>query len=164
MCLLWGTNWGFISQKTAFFNHYLIQNNLLLARVLFNFNVLLPKKNSVPKYSRELYWPNGCRWSAKLVSTFVGAWLLCSQRNGSPLPFICVFQTGVATSHSSSSLIIHTRAEWTPLQTPLLLKYSGGVGNRKRDSWIWSQELWHLDHRGGFTFSIPCPFIYTSPF
>jgi hypothetical protein len=32
---------------------------------------------------------------------------------------------------------------------PLLLRKSGSVGNRSRDLWIYRQELWPLDHRGG---------------
>jgi hypothetical protein len=31
---------------------------------------------------------------------------------------------------------------------PLLLRRSGSAGNRSRDLWICSQELWPLDHRG----------------
>jgi hypothetical protein len=32
---------------------------------------------------------------------------------------------------------------------PLLLRKSGSTKNRTRDLWIYSQELWPLDHRGG---------------
>jgi hypothetical protein len=34
-----------------------------------------------------------------------------------------------------------------PVPDPLLLIKSGGAGNRTRDLWICSQELWPLDHR-----------------
>jgi hypothetical protein len=36
-----------------------------------------------------------------------------------------------------------------PVPGPLLLRKSGSAGNRTRDLWICSQELWPLDHRGG---------------
>jgi hypothetical protein len=35
---------------------------------------------------------------------------------------------------------------------PLLLRKSGNAGNRTRDLWICSQELWPLDHRGGLLY------------
>jgi hypothetical protein len=35
-----------------------------------------------------------------------------------------------------------------PVPDPLLLRLSGSAGNRTRDLWICSQELWPLDHRG----------------
>jgi hypothetical protein len=45
---------------------------------------------------------------------------------------------------------------------PMLLRKSGRAGNRTRDPWLSSQELWLLDHRGGrywmnpYLFSIGC--------
>jgi hypothetical protein len=36
-----------------------------------------------------------------------------------------------------------------PVPDPLLLKESGSGGNRTRDLWVCSQELWPLDHRSG---------------
>jgi hypothetical protein len=36
-----------------------------------------------------------------------------------------------------------------PVPDPLLLRKSGGAGNRTRDLRIFSQKLWPLDHRGG---------------
>jgi hypothetical protein len=36
-----------------------------------------------------------------------------------------------------------------PVPDPLSLRKSGSAGNRIRDLWIISQELWPLDHRGG---------------
>jgi hypothetical protein len=49
--------------------------------------------------------------------------------------------------HSSSSSI------WVdPVPDPLFLRKSGSAGNRTRDLWISSQELWPLYHRGGHIF------------
>jgi hypothetical protein len=36
-----------------------------------------------------------------------------------------------------------------PVPDPLLLKKADSAGNRTRDLWVSSQELWPLDHRGG---------------
>jgi hypothetical protein len=36
-----------------------------------------------------------------------------------------------------------------PVPDPLLLRKSGSAGNRTRDFWVSSQELWPLDHKGG---------------
>jgi hypothetical protein len=36
-----------------------------------------------------------------------------------------------------------------PVPDPLLLRKSGSAGNRTRDLWVCSQEVWPLDHRGG---------------
>jgi hypothetical protein len=36
-----------------------------------------------------------------------------------------------------------------PVPHPLLLRKSGGAGNRTKDLWVCSQELSQLDHRGG---------------
>jgi hypothetical protein len=39
-----------------------------------------------------------------------------------------------------------------PVPDPLLLRKSGSAGNRTRDHWICSQELWPLDHRDGLRY------------
>jgi hypothetical protein len=36
-----------------------------------------------------------------------------------------------------------------PVPDPLLIRKSGSAGNKTRDLWVSSQELWPLDHRGG---------------
>jgi hypothetical protein len=43
----------------------------------------------------------------------------------------------------------HSRGWVDTVPDPLLLRKSGGAGNRTLDLWIYSQELWPLDHRGG---------------
>jgi hypothetical protein len=42
-----------------------------------------------------------------------------------------------------------------PVPDPLLLRKSGSAGNRIRDLWTCSEELWPLDHRGGPDLIIP---------
>jgi hypothetical protein len=44
---------------------------------------------------------------------------------------------------------LYSRGWADPVPDPLLLRKSGSDGNRTRDLWICSQELWSLDYRGG---------------
>jgi hypothetical protein len=44
---------------------------------------------------------------------------------------------------------LYSRGWVDPVPDPLLLRKSGSAGNRTRNLWICSQELWPLDHRGG---------------
>jgi hypothetical protein len=44
---------------------------------------------------------------------------------------------------------LYSRGWVDPVPDPLLLRKSGSAGNRTRDLWICSQELWPLAHRGG---------------
>jgi hypothetical protein len=45
---------------------------------------------------------------------------------------------------------LYSRCWVNPVADPLLLRNSGRAGNRGWDLWICSQELWPLDHGGGF--------------
>jgi hypothetical protein len=48
-----------------------------------------------------------------------------------------------------------------PVPDPLLLRKSGSAENQTRNLWIYSQELWPLDHRCGmFTYEIIMQEIY----
>jgi hypothetical protein len=49
---------------------------------------------------------------------------------------------------------LYSRGWIDPVPEPLLLRKSGSAGNRTRDLWICSQELWPLDHRDGSALSI----------
>jgi hypothetical protein len=51
-----------------------------------------------------------------------------------------------------AALQLSSRGWVDPVPDPLLLWKSGSTGNRTRDFWICSQELWPLDHRGGHLF------------
>jgi hypothetical protein len=44
---------------------------------------------------------------------------------------------------------LYSRGWVDPVLDPLFLRKSGSADNRTRDLWIYSQELWPLDHRGG---------------
>jgi hypothetical protein len=46
---------------------------------------------------------------------------------------------------------LYSRGWVNPVPDPLLIRKSGSAGNRTRNLWISSQELWPLDHRGGQT-------------
>jgi hypothetical protein len=91
----------------------------------------------------ELYRPSGRRLSSKLVSTFAdrGCRVVSAiDTHGRILSRY--FSIQVAPQLSSR--------DWVdPVPDPLLLTKSGSAGNRTRDLWICSQELWPLDHRGG---------------
>jgi hypothetical protein len=50
-----------------------------------------------------------------------------------------------------------------PVPDPLLLRKFGSAGNRTRDLWICSQELWPLDHRGCHTYYIEAGFAPSLP-
>jgi hypothetical protein len=49
---------------------------------------------------------------------------------------------------------LYSRGWVDPVPDSLLLRKSGSAGNRTRDFWICSQELWPLDQRGGLTICI----------
>jgi hypothetical protein len=56
----------------------------------------------------------------------------------------------------------YSRGWVAPVPDPLLLRKSGSAGNRTRNLWICSHELWPLDHIGGlflfvmYTKSLTC--------
>jgi hypothetical protein len=49
---------------------------------------------------------------------------------------------------------LSSRSWVNPVPDPILLRKPGSAGNRTRDLWICSQELWPLDHRGGLSESL----------
>jgi hypothetical protein len=49
---------------------------------------------------------------------------------------------------------LYSRVSVDPVPDPLLLRKYDSTGNRTRDLWICSQELWPPDHRGGQSFII----------
>jgi hypothetical protein len=53
-------------------------------------------------------------------------------------------------------LRVYSRGWVDPVPDPLLLRKSGSAGNRTLDLWIWSQELWPLDHRGVEILKVIC--------
>jgi hypothetical protein len=75
-----------------------------------------------------------------LVPTFANRGISRCQRDGSPRPLISVFKAGAAIFQLSS------RGWVDSVPSPLLLRKSGSAGNRTRDLWICSQELWPLEH------------------
>jgi hypothetical protein len=74
----------------------------------------------------------GVAWSAQRITTTV---------NLGFLDRTSYFSIQVAPQLSSRGWV-------DPVPDPLLRK-SGSAGNRTRNLWICSQELWALDHRGG---------------
>jgi hypothetical protein len=87
-----------------------------------------------------------------LVPTFVDRGVSCGQRGGSPVVVNLSFLDR-SRYFSFKWLLIYPRKGWVdPVSDPLSLRKSGNVGNRTRDLWVNSQELWPLDHRGGLSF------------
>jgi hypothetical protein len=92
--------------------------------------------------------PSDRRLSAKLVPTFADSGcrvVSATDPNGRIIGFLgrsryYFFQ--VAPQLYSRVWVDH-------VPDPLLLRKSGSAGNRTRDLWICSLELWPLDHRGG---------------
>jgi hypothetical protein len=111
---------------------------------------LLYKTNSVALSPRANYtdWATAtCR--RNLVSTFVDRGV--SRGQG------CGFTTVVNLSFLDRSryfsfkyLLIYPHKGWVdPVPDPPLHRKYGSAGNRARDLWVRSQEVWSLDHRGG---------------
>jgi hypothetical protein len=91
----------------------------------------------------ELYRPSDRRLSAKLVQTLANRGCrVVSAVNFGFLDRGRYFSIQVAPQLSSRGWV-------DPVPDPLLLRKSGSSGNRTRNLWICSQELWPLDHRGG---------------
>jgi hypothetical protein len=75
----------------------------------------------------------GVAWSAQRIPTAVNLGFVDRSR---------YFSIQVAPQLSSRGWV-------DPVPDPLLLRKSASAGNRTRDLWICSQELWPLAHRGG---------------
>jgi hypothetical protein len=104
--------------------------------------------NSVALSPRANYtdWTTAIsRWN--LVPTFVDRGVSCGQRGGSPTVVNLSF-LDQSRQFSFKLLLIYPHKGWVgPVPESLLLRKSGSGGNRTRDLWVSSQELWPLDHR-----------------
>jgi hypothetical protein len=108
------------------------------------------KTNSMALSPQAYYtdWATAtCR--RNLVPIFVDRGVSSGQRGGS--------STVVNLSYLDQSryisfqyLLIYSHKGWVDhIPDPLLLRKSGSAGNRTRDLWVSSQELWLPDYRGG---------------
>jgi hypothetical protein len=108
------------------------------------------KKNSVVLSPQANYtdWATAtCRQN--LVPTFVDRGVSRCQRGGSPTVVNLSFLDG-SSYFSFNWLLIYPHMVWVdPVEGSLLLRKSSSAGNRTRDLWVSSQELWLLDHRSG---------------
>jgi hypothetical protein len=106
------------------------------------------KQTPWPLSASEPYQPGDRRLLAKLVLTFAdrGCRVICAtDPHGRILGFLdrsryYVFQVTPQ---------LYSRGWVDPVPDPLLFRKSGSAGNRTRDIWICTQELWPVDHRGG---------------
>jgi hypothetical protein len=104
------------------------------------------KKTPWSKSASELYRPSDSRLSAKWLPTFADRGcnvVSVTDPYGRILGFLgrsCYLFFHVAPQ-------LYSRGWVDPVPDPLL--FFVVRGNRTRDPWICSQELWPLDHRGG---------------
>jgi hypothetical protein len=90
-----------------------------------------------------------------LVPTFVDRGMSRSQGGGSPTVVNLCFLDR-SRYFSFNYLLIYPHKGWVdPVPDPLLLRKCGSAGNRTRDLWVSSQELWLLDQRGGPGLCLP---------
>jgi hypothetical protein len=107
------------------------------------------KTNSVALSPQANYtdWATATCWR-NLVPTFVDRGVSRGQHGGSPMVINLSF-LDQSRYFSFMQLLIYPHKGWVnPVPDPLLLRKSGSNGNRNRNHWLSSQELWPLDHRG----------------
>jgi hypothetical protein len=98
-------------------------------------------------------WPNYTDWATSTcgqnsVPTFVDRGVLRGQRGLSPTVVNFSFLDWSCYFSFKSLLIYPHKGRVDPVPDPLLLRKSCNTGNRTRDLWVSSQELWPQDHRG----------------
>jgi hypothetical protein len=84
-----------------------------------------------------------------LVPTFVDRRLSRGQRGGKPTAVNVSFIDWSYYFFFRVAPHLSSRVWSDPFPDSLLGRKSGSAGNRTRDLWVCSQELWTLDHRGG---------------
>jgi hypothetical protein len=102
--------------------------------------------------------PSDRSLSAKLVPTFadIGCHVVSVT---DPYGHIFGFLDRSRYSFFQVAPHLYSRGWVDPVPDPLLLRKSDSAGNRARNLWICSQELWSLDHRGGSTNLIYSPYF-----
>jgi hypothetical protein len=101
-----------------------------------------------PESASEHYRPSDRRLSAKLVSIFADRGC-CVVSTTDPYSRILGFLDRSRYLFFRVVSQLYSRGWVGPVPDPLLLRKSGSAGNRTWTSWVCSQELWPLDHRGG---------------
>jgi hypothetical protein len=118
------------------------------------------KKNSVAFSPKPNYtdWATATYWR-NLLTTFADRRLWRGQRGGSHTVVNLSFLDR-SRYFSFKYLPIYPHKGWVdPVSDPLLFRKSGSVGNRTRDLWVCSQEVWLLDYRSGHFEDQPIIFI-----
>jgi hypothetical protein len=110
-------------------------------------------KNSVT-FSRQA---NYTVWATvtcrrNLVPTFADRGVTRGQRGRSPMVVNLSFLDWSRYFFFQVAPHLSSRGWVDPVTDVLLLRKSGSVGNRTRDLWVSSQEVWPLDHKGSPTF------------
>jgi hypothetical protein len=84
---------------------------------------------------------------AKLMPTFF-AGRCCVTSTADPNPVNSVFLDRTRYISIQVAPQLSTRGWVDPVPDPLFLRKSGSARNQTRPLWVFSQELWPLDHRG----------------
>jgi hypothetical protein len=141
----------YVAGRDSLFQHALVYT--VVAKSLFGedvhlimLNYKLRKKLLLSGSTSEIYLPSDRRLRAKLLTTFA-YWgchvVITTDTYGRILGFWGLsryFFFQVAPQ-------LYSRGWVDPVPDPLLLRKFGSAGNRTRDFWICSQELWPLDHK-----------------
>jgi hypothetical protein len=112
--------------------------------------VWIKKTNSLafsPQANYTAWATATCWWN--LVPIFADSGVSRGQRGRSPT--VVTFSFLDQSRYFSFQVALHLCSQgWEdPIPNPLLLRKSGRAGNRTRDLWISSQEVWPLVHRSG---------------
>jgi hypothetical protein len=110
----------------------------------------ISKTNSVAFSPKANYteWATATGWRI-LVPTYVDRELSRGQRGGTPTAVNLSFLGRSRYFFFKVAPHLSSRVWDVLVPDPLLLRKSGSAGNRTRELWVCSQELWPLDHRGG---------------
>jgi hypothetical protein len=112
--------------------------------------IILTLTNSVALSPRANYidWATAtCR--RILVPNFVDRRVSRGQHGATPTVVILRFLDRSRYFFFQVAPQLSSRAWVDPVPDSLLLRKCGSAGNRTRDLWVSSKELWPLDHRGG---------------
>jgi hypothetical protein len=112
----------------------------------------IDKTNSVALGPQANYtdWATAT-YRRNLVPTFVDTGVSRGQSGGS-LTVVNLNFLDRSNYFSFKYLLIYRHKGWVdPVPDPLLFRKSLSAGNRTRDLWVYSQELWPLEHRGGLS-------------
>jgi hypothetical protein len=84
-----------------------------------------------------------------LMPTFADWGMSRGQCGGTPMAVNLSFLDRSSYFFSQVATHLSSQGWGDSVPDPILLRKSGSAGNQNGDLWVYSQELWPLDHRGG---------------